>query len=99
MEQVNNWDNGSASCTQYGVVLTNPKEKTSTSWTLTIRFDQKVSLQNSWCGKYTISDDTITITPEDYNNAVASGKSIDNVGFIVESATVPKAVETTVTWE
>lgn len=99
VEQVNNWDNGSASCTQYGVVLTNPKEKTSTSWTLTIRFDQKVSLQNSWCGKYAISDDTITITPEDYNNAVVSGKSIDNVGFIVESAAIPKVVETTVTWE
>lgn len=99
VETVNNWDNGSAACTQYSVVLTNPNGKTSASWTLTIRFDQKVSLQNSWCGKYAISDDTITITPEDYNSAVASGKSIDNVGFIVESATIPTVAEATVTWE
>ena len=36
---------------------------------------------------------------QDVENAVVSGKTIDNVGFIVESAAVPKVVETTVTWE
>ena len=63
--EVNSWDNGNARCTQYALKLANSTKQAKSSWTVTIRFDQKISLQNSWCGRYSISDQTITITPED----------------------------------
>lgn len=96
--ETNSWDTGNAACTQYAVKLTNSGDQAKSSWTVTIRFDQSISLQNSWCGRYSISDQTITVTPEDYNAAAEAGASIDNVGFIIESASAPGSPDISVTW-
>ncbi len=96
--EANSWDNGNAKCTQYSVRLTNSADQKKSSWKVTIHFDQSISLQNSWCGRYSIADKTLTITPEDYNAEAEAGTSIDNVGFIVESASVPGAPDISVIW-
>lgn len=96
---VSNWENGDSVCTQYAVKITNSSGQTEGSWTLTISFNREISLQNGWCGKYSFSGCTLTITPEDYNSELEAGKSIMDIGFIVESASELSVEDIALTWK
>lgn len=99
VSQTNTWETNSATCTQYGVDMKNQSGVRADTWTLTVDFSQEVKLQNSWCGKYTVSGKTLTITPQDFNAEVDKDGVIDNVGFILESDQELSIEAITIQWK
>ena len=77
-------EDGFVSGAQYDGVITNNLNRNIHDWELTIYLPQDGIIDSSWNGIYTEADDTITITPMDYNNLIVSGDE-QSFGFIFYS--------------
>ncbi len=77
-------EDGFVSGAQYDGVIANNLNKSIHDWELTIYLPQDGIIDSSWNGIYTEADNTITITPLDYNNLIVSGDE-QPFGFIFYS--------------
>lgn len=77
-------EDGFVSGAQYDGVIMNNLNKDFHNWELTIYLPQDGIIDSSWNGIYTEVDNTITITPMDYNNLIVSGDE-QSFGFIFYS--------------
>jgi cellulase/cellobiase CelA1 len=68
------------------VTIKNPSKKTSSGWKIKIKFNEDITLQNSWNGQFSVSGSTLTITSEDYNGAIDPDGSTTDIGFIVSGS-------------
>lgn len=82
----NRWTTGSANCVQYALTLTNAGSSPCNSWSIRIPFQPQrtLTLTDSWCGVYSLSDNTLSISPVSYNATIQPGESITNIGFILQ---------------
>lgn len=55
------------------------------SWTASIPLKSDVEIISSWGGTFTVENNTITVTPEDYNKALMSGNEA-TFGFQIKGA-------------
>lgn len=81
----NSWETGGKHYEQYTLELTNTSGAKVNGWTCEISFDHPMSVSQSWCGSFSASGSSLTITPESYNAAIESGAAQGNIGFILES--------------
>ncbi|MGF7004226.1 endoglucanase [Lachnospiraceae bacterium PFB1-21] len=79
----NNWESDNQFFQQYSLNIQNNDKNAVSTWKITLTFDQDIQLEDSWNGKFTVSGNTITITPVDYNKEVVTGQAITDIGFIV----------------
>lgn len=81
----NSWETDGKHYDQYTLELTNTSGAKVNGWTCEISFDHPMSVSQSWCGSFSASGSSLTITPESYNAAIESGAAQGNIGFILES--------------
>ena len=55
-----------------------------------------VNVSQIWGGQASTSGNTVTITPESYNQTIAAGASLTDVGIIVKVSAKPDKVSVTV---
>ncbi len=84
------WPVGDGYATQYTIVLDNNTNSDISGYRVKLTFKDKVSIESNWCGKATVSGNTITIVPEDYNSTIPAGGCIDSIGLIVKGTDLVK---------
>lgn len=82
-QMVNSWESGDATFYQYVVTLKNTTGSACTGWKIKIDFGEKITFSSGWNGEYTANGNYLEIKSMDYNGAIASGGSTDNIGFII----------------
>jgi cellulase/cellobiase CelA1 len=82
----NSWESDGGTFYQYTLTIKNTSKKTSSGWKITVKFNEDITLQNSWNGQFSVSGSTLTITSEDYNGAIEPNGSVSDIGFIVSGS-------------
>jgi endoglucanase len=82
----NSWESDEGTFYQYTVTIKNTSKKTSSGWKITIKFNENITLDNSWNGQFSVSGSTLTITSADYNGAIEPDGSVTDIGFIVKGS-------------
>lgn len=95
----NSWNEGAATCFQYGLTLQNNTPKHAGSWIVQITFNENITLTNGWCGVYEVKGNTLIIKPEGYNKEIAPGNNVKDIGFIVSGSGSLKVTGSTVSFE
>lgn len=75
----NTWQDGDVVMTGMNMSVKNNSGKAISDWTLVLEIEGLKNC-NGWCGKYTCSGDTLTITPEDFNKEIAAGATLGDLG-------------------
>ncbi len=92
LSATNSWQEGSDTCVQYGVYVENTGGAAKSGWSFTVDFGMPVTVGNIWGGQASVSGNTVTVTPESYNQTVDAGKILSDVGMIVKSAGAPGSI-------
>ncbi|MCD7742095.1 MAG: cellulase family glycosylhydrolase [Ruminococcus sp.] len=74
----NSWEDGDITMTGMEMSFTNGGDAID-SWTLVLEIEGLSSCEG-WSGTYECDGDTLTITPAEYNAAVASGGTVEGLG-------------------
>ncbi|MCD7883976.1 MAG: cellulase family glycosylhydrolase [Lachnospiraceae bacterium] len=80
---VNQWESDGVSFYQYSVTLENTSDAELIGWVVDLTFAGSITLSDSWNGEYALDGTTLTITPKDYNETIAAGGTLSDIGFIV----------------
>ncbi|MCD8103846.1 MAG: cellulase family glycosylhydrolase [Lachnospiraceae bacterium] len=83
---VNQWESDGVPFYQYTVTLENTSDADLIGWIVELTFSGSISLSDSWNGEYSLNGFTLTITPKDYNKAIAAGGILSDIGFIISGA-------------
>lgn len=81
----NSWETDGKHYYQYTLEVANTSGAKVNGWTCEISFDRNISISQSWCGSFSVSGGSLTITPESYNAAIEAGAVQGSVGFILEA--------------
>ena len=98
----NSWENGSDKFTQVDGTVKNGSDKSIGSWTVTIKADSGVSIDQFWNCEINVKGGTLTVTPVEYNSKIDSGSEgtfgmiLCNAGSIDASDATVKYGTTTV---
>ena len=84
------WESDGAQYAKFALTLSNNTGAAISGWTITVAFDQTVSLSDGWNGTYTALGALLTIQNASYNGDVASGASTGDIGFIVSGSSTPE---------
>ena len=82
-ELINSWESGGKKFYHYNLTLKNSSKKNVSSWTITVPFNEKLTIVDGWNGVYKTGNNSLIISSKDYNGTMAAGGSVGNVGFIV----------------
>jgi endoglucanase len=85
----NSWQEGSSTCSQYSLIITNSGSASVSGWTITLDLGTAPEISQIWGGKASVSGNTVTVTPESYNPTIEAGKSLTDVGLIVKTSSAP----------
>ncbi len=81
------WDDGAATYSYlYRLSVENTTGSAIDSWSITLNFNEDVTLSDGWNGTCTANGSSVTITNADYNGSLADGESAEDIGFIVEGS-------------
>jgi len=94
---VNTWNETSAKCYQFGVLLTNSGTRSISGWRIVITFNAEVKTDNFWCCNAACSGKTLTLTPASFNTSVPAGGQTSDIGLILQSKSLLKIESVTVT--
>ncbi len=84
LTEANSWKDGSATCVQYTIQITNNGSAASGDWKVTINLGCTAEINQIWGGKGSISGNTVTVTPESYNKSIPAGGTLSDVGIILK---------------
>ncbi|MDD6327937.1 MAG: cellulase family glycosylhydrolase [Lachnospiraceae bacterium] len=82
---VNSWTSENRFYTQFSLNMTNPLKEDIENWTVELTVPDDTLVSDIWNGTSILSDGKLTISPVDYNNTIAAGMSVSDVGFIISS--------------
>jgi len=80
------WESEGRTFYQYQLTITNNGEADVSSWEISLRFSDTITLSDGWNGEYQADGSTLTIHSLDYNSEIEKGASTADVGFIVSAA-------------
>ena len=92
-EVKDSWETQDGKNYNYSLNITNHSGKAITGWNITLKFSGTLTSVQGWGGSYTIDGNTLRISNESYNGALADGASINDVGFIIAGSTDLHIVE------
>lgn len=90
-KSVNSWD---GHC-QYELTVNNVSAVNIASWKISTKLPSGSSISSSWNCVCSIEGDTLIVSPMDYNSVIDAGKSVDNIGIIVEGSNLPSTIDYT----
>lgn len=90
-KSVNSWD---GHC-QYELTVNNVSAVNIASWKISTKLPSDSSISSSWNCVCSIEGDTLIVSPMDYNSVIDAGKSVDNIGIIVEGSNLPSTIDYT----
>ncbi len=88
VKQTNSWGEAPYFC-QFSLSLKNTNASAVTDWKVKIIFENAIELDSGWCANYQVKGKTLTITGADFNNQIAGGSVVENIGFIVKGNQKP----------
>ncbi len=81
------WDDGSGTYSYlYRVTVDNTTGSAISDWSITLNFNEDVTLTDGWNGVCSANGSTVTIKNEEYNGELKDGESASDVGFIVDGS-------------
>ncbi len=81
------WDDGNGTYSYlYRLSVENTTGSAIEGWSITLDFNEDVTLSDGWNGTCTADGSSVTITNADYNGTLADGESAEDIGFIVEGS-------------
>ena len=97
IKETNSWEEGDKTNTQFALTIKNTGDQSAKGWTISITVPDGASLakNNYWNGNFKISGTTLTITPLDYNKAIAAGAEAKDIGFIITTKTTKEKLKLT----
>lgn len=81
---VNSWEQDGNACVQYSLTINNETDTPIENWSISIPFEQEVTVMSSWNGNFRVEGNLLTVTPADYNDCVPAGGGISDIGFILQ---------------
>ncbi|MCC8049283.1 MAG: cellulase family glycosylhydrolase [Clostridiales bacterium] len=81
----NQWESNGMYYFQYTLEVKNTSDSAVSGWSITLDFNNSITLSDGWNGDYAVSGSTLTITPKDYNSQVEAGGTLSDIGFIIYS--------------
>ena len=75
----NTWQDGELTMTGMELAVSNKSGSAINDWKIVLEVDG-LSKCEGWCGTYTVSGNTLTITPADYNKEIPDGSSTQGLG-------------------
>ncbi|SDA11846.1 Aryl-phospho-beta-D-glucosidase BglC, GH1 family [Ruminococcus sp. YE71] len=75
----NSWQDGDAVMTGMSISVKNNSGKAVSDWKLELEIEG-LKKCDGWCGTYTCSGDTLTITPAEFNSEIAAGATLGDLG-------------------
>ncbi len=79
----NSWESDGSTYYQYSLILTNTDDEKCLNWSISIPFDDAISLSNGWNGNYIVDNNILHITSMDYNGEINADETMENIGFII----------------
>lgn len=86
LKATNTWSSNGKTYTQFEVNIKNNTNSDVSNWKVIIPLNQKVTIDNSWNGKFSTNGNSLIINNVDYNGKLAKGEST-SVGMILVSET------------
>lgn len=85
INQTGNWQSGNEYFYQLQLVIDNNSSVNVNNWSFDLNIPGKASFSQGWCANYKLNNNTLTITPFDYNSTISVNNKIENVGFIIST--------------
>lgn len=79
------WGDGTNTFNMFNCTITNNTASAISNWKVTIPFGSGASVNQGWCGTFSMSNGTLTISSYDGNATIAAGSST-SLGFIIKNA-------------
>lgn len=96
------WTEGDKNVQQYSLSYKNATGGDINGWTITIKFSGNIESDiNGWNAKFTVSGDTLTITPnadEEWATKIPSDGEIVSIGFAVKSSSKVSVVSSVISY-
>ena len=85
-KQSNSWEGNGRFYAQYDLVIDNKEAVKISDWTFKLNTISGITLEQSWNCTVDTSDSEWSVVPVDYNKIIESQAQMNNVGFIISSA-------------
>ena len=85
-KQSNSWEGNGRFYAQYDLVIDNKEAVKISDWTFKLNTISGITLEQSWNCTVDTSDSEWSVVPVDYNMIIESQAQMNNVGFIISSA-------------
>lgn len=82
---VNSWETDGRYYSQFDVQITNSSEAAFKNWKLDVKVPNDTLLSDIWNGNGVVKDGILSIEAQDYNQEIAAGTDLSNVGFIIST--------------
>ena len=79
------WNSGTDTYNMFNCTITNDTASSISNWKVTVPMGTSAKVDQGWCGSFSLSNGTLTITPDTNNGTIAAGSST-SLGFIVKNA-------------
>ena len=79
------WESDGKAFYQYQLTITNKGTEDISSWEIPLTFSGDIELSDGWNGEYQADGNKLTIRSKDYNGEIQSGKSVEDIGFIISA--------------
>ncbi|MCD7761956.1 MAG: cellulase family glycosylhydrolase [Lachnospiraceae bacterium] len=89
----NQWESNGMYYFQYTLKVKNTSGNAVSGWSITLDFNNSITLSDGWNGEYAVSGSALTITPKDYNSQVEAGGALSDIGFIIYSSSSSLTLE------
>lgn len=81
----NSWENSGKVCAQLDAGIVNKSQNEIKNWTIEISVSDGTKIDSNWNCNCDIKNNVLTITPVEYNQNVAKGTTLKDIGIIVSA--------------
>lgn len=82
--KINTWTSNDKIFSQFNIILSNKSEQSLNNWKISISIPDNFEISQIWNATNSINENTLIITPVEYNNSISANSSIE-IGFITSS--------------
>lgn len=80
------WGSGTSTYNMFNCDITNNTGSDITNWKVTVPFGSDATVDQGWCGTFSMSNGTLTITAADSNSTTIGAGNTVSMGFIILNA-------------
>lgn len=80
------WESEGKTFYQYQLTITNNGMEATSSWEVSLKFSDTITLSDGWNGEYQADGKKLVIRSKDYNGEIKAGEAAKDVGFIISAS-------------